>query len=178
MDLLQFLVLCAWDGSLEQVLAMQRSEIEARMEDSYKRSEGIRRVALEEAVRSADRSNADLKAQVLQGLTDLPDLFDLPSHNRRRDGSQTDRAHLRKAQHRKEVKKNDSQADGSQTERTHRQARARAQRIKEGLNSGSGTGIEKGSTETGGAGQSKAYVPDGTLAQQVIRRHLNVSNCM
>jgi len=129
MDLLQFLVLCAWDGSLEQVLAMQRSEIEARLEDSYNRYEDIRRAALHEAAKSTDRSNADLKAQVLQGLTDLPNLFDLPPH-RQTDGSHTDRAHLRNRQHGKYGQKGNDRTDGSQTERFERHGHARVQRTK------------------------------------------------
>ena len=134
MDLLQFLVLCAWDGSLEQVLAMQRSEIEARLEDSYHRHKDIRRAALQEAAKSTDRSNADLKAQVLEGLTDLPNLFDLPSH-RRKDGSHTDRAHLHNRQHGKNGQKGDNRTDGSQTERFESRGHARVQGTKASLKS-------------------------------------------
>ena len=118
MDLLQFLVLCAWDDSLNKILSMERSEIEERMEDSYNRREQISRAALEEVVKSTVRSNADLKAQVLQGLTDLPDLFvaDGPRPPRAR-GSQTDRSHGRVVNKRDAVLRKN---DGSHTDRTER----------------------------------------------------------
>ena len=118
MDLLQFLVLCAWDDSLDEVLSMERSAIEKRIEDSYNRIQDITRTALEEAVKSTVKSHADLNAQVLQGLTDLPDLFHtdgpLPSRVR---GSQTDRSYGR------DVKRGNAKGrkgDGSQTDRTER----------------------------------------------------------
>lgn len=122
MDLLQFLVLCAWDDSLNEILAMQRSDIEGRLQDSYNRSEQISAAALEEAGKSTNKSNADLKAQVLQGLTDLPDLFNMPpnkytaAHRRKPPGgSQTDRSHGRGGNG---VKMNNgAKQDGSQTER-------------------------------------------------------------
>ena len=118
MDLLQFLVLCAWDDSLNEILSMERSAIEQRIKDSYNRIQDITRAALEEAVKSTVKSNADLKAQVLQGLTDLPDLFhtDGPLPPRVR-GSQTDRSYGR------DVKRGNAsgrKSDGSQTDRTER----------------------------------------------------------
>jgi hypothetical protein len=118
MDLLQFLVLCAWDDSLNEILSMERSAIDKRIQDSYNRIQDITRAALEEAVKSTVKSNADLKAQVLQGLTDLPDLFhtDGPLPPRVR-GSQTDRSYGR------DVKRGNAtgrKSDGSQTDRTER----------------------------------------------------------
>ncbi len=121
MDLLQFLVLCGWDDSLNVILAMERSEVAARMQDSYNRRQEITRAALEEAAKITDKSNADLKAQVLQGLTDLPDLFHLPTRvldcNRqgrpREYGNQTDRSHTRADN----GYKANGTGDGSQTER-------------------------------------------------------------
>ena len=97
---------------------MDRSEIEERMEDSYNRREQIARAALEEAVKSTVRSNADLKAQVLQGLTDLPDLFhaDGPRPSRAR-GSQTDRSHGRVVNKRDAILRKNN---GSHTDRTER----------------------------------------------------------
>ena len=121
MDLLQFLVLCGWDDSLNVILAMERSEVAARMQDSYNRRQEITRAALEEAAKITDKSNADLKAQVLQGLTDLPDLFHLPTRvldcNRqgrpREYGNQTDRSHTRADN----GYNANGTGDGSQTER-------------------------------------------------------------
>ena len=84
MDLLQFLVLCAWDDSLNQILSMERSEIEERVADSYNRREEITRAAVKGAVKSTAKSHAILKLQVLKGLKGLPDLFHAgvskPSH--------------------------------------------------------------------------------------------------
>ena len=84
MDLLQFLVLCAWDDSLNKILSMERSEIEERVADSYNRREEITRAAVKGAVKSTAKSHAILKLQVLKGLKGLPDLFHAgvskPSH--------------------------------------------------------------------------------------------------
>ncbi|MGB1600712.1 MAG: hypothetical protein ACPIOQ_48680, partial [Promethearchaeia archaeon] len=97
MDLLQFLVLYAWDDSLDQILAMEGPDIVARLQGSYSRRDEIQASAL--------------KALVLRGLTDLPDMYSLPSKS---CGNQTDRSHVRFSNGSKVV---GSTKNGSQTER-------------------------------------------------------------
>ena len=111
MDLLQFLVLYAWDDSLDQILAMEGPDIVARLQGSYSRRDEIQASALEEAQHRTERNNAELKALVLRGLTDLPDMYSLPSKS---CGNQTDRSHVRFSKGSKVV---GSTKNGSQTAR-------------------------------------------------------------
>ena len=108
MDLLHFLELYAWDDSLDRLLALPHPEVLACMVDSYNRSEEIRAAVLREAAKTAEKSNADLKAHIFHGLTNLPPL---PLH---RHGSQTDRCRGPAVGH---VKGNGRKNDGFQTER-------------------------------------------------------------